>query len=76
MFENNQEQQKSPKRRFLLILGALAFVLFLAFGLMLIFWSKFLAQLGQPQRTLFGIVVIIYAFLRFSRLLRKDPNEL
>ncbi|RFZ82956.1 hypothetical protein DYU05_12435 [Mucilaginibacter terrenus] len=72
---NNNEEQKSPKRRFLLILGGVVFVGLFTMGLLLIVWSGFLPQLPKPQRTIFGAVVILYSILRFARYLRKDPNE-
>jgi hypothetical protein len=75
MLSNNNEKQKSPKRRFLLILGVTAFAGFCALGLMIIFWDKFPLQLPPTQRTLFGSVILIYAVLRFSRYLRKEPDE-
>jgi cytochrome c biogenesis protein CcdA len=72
---NNDSRQKSLKRRFLLILGAVTFVCILGLGLMILFWKSMLPQLEGFQRTGFGVVVIIYAFLRFARLFRKDPDE-
>ncbi|MBB5397837.1 hypothetical protein [Mucilaginibacter sp. AK015] len=76
MLSDNNEKQKSPKRRFLLILGVAAFICLCVFGLMIIFGDYFLANLPKTQRIIFGSVVLIYAVLRFSRYLRKDPNEI
>jgi len=73
--QNGQEKQKSPKRRFLLILGVLIFVGLMVLGLMFIFWDKMPFDLTLEQRRWFGAFVIIYALLRFPRLLRKDTNE-
>jgi branched-subunit amino acid ABC-type transport system permease component len=73
LFNNNW--QKSPKRRFLLILGITAFIAILTFGLMVIFWQKMLPNMPQSQKYAFGGVIILYAFLRFSRLLKKEPDE-
>jgi len=75
MLSNNNEKQKSPKRRFLLILGVTAFIGLLTLGLMTIFWDSFLSQLPKQQKTIFGCVIILYAVLRFARYLRKEPNE-
>jgi peptidoglycan/LPS O-acetylase OafA/YrhL len=74
LFNNNQ--QKSPKRRFLLILGVSAFIAFCCLGLMIIFWDSMLPNMPKTQKTVIGIAIIIYAGLRFSRLLKKDPNEI
>jgi hypothetical protein len=68
-------KQKSLKRRFLLILGAVTGVCVLGLGLMIIFWKDMLPQLTGFQRTGFGVLIMIYAVLRFARLLRKDPDE-
>lgn len=73
LFNNNW--QKSPKRRFLLILGVTAFIAILTFGCMVIFWQKMLPNMPQGQKYAFGGVIILYAFLRFSRLLKKEPDE-
>jgi hypothetical protein len=68
-------KQKSLKRRFLLILGLVTFICFLAFGIMVMFWDGIAQQLPGYQRKIFGGLIIIYAILRFSRLLKKEENE-
>jgi hypothetical protein len=73
LFNNNW--QKSPKRRFLLILGVAAFIGILTFGLMVLFWDKMLPNMPKSQKMAFGGIIILYAFLRFSRLLKKAPDE-
>lgn len=72
---HDNKKQKSLNRRFLLILGATAFLGFLILGLMVIFWNKFPLDMPKYQRIGFGCIVIIYAFVRFSRLLRKEKDE-
>jgi CHASE2 domain-containing sensor protein len=72
-FKNNW--QKSPKRRFLLILGAAAFIAICSFGIMVLFWDKMLPNMPKSQKTVFGGIIILYAFLRFSRLLKRAPDE-
>lgn len=71
----NNSRQKSLKRRFLLILGVAAFISFCALGLMIIFWTAMLPNIAKTQKIIIGSVVIIYAVVRFSRLLKKDPDE-
>jgi hypothetical protein len=68
------DKRKSPKKRFLLILGAVVFVCFLGLGFMVIFSDKILPGAGY-QKPLFGGLIIIYSILRFSRLLKKEENE-
>jgi hypothetical protein len=67
--------QKSLKRRFLLILGAITFICVFGLGVMILFWDKILPQLDGYYRTAFGVMVIAYSILRFSRLLKKEDDE-
>jgi hypothetical protein len=71
----NNDKQKSPKRRFLLILVVLAFICFCALGLMIIFWDAMLPNISKTQRIGFGSIIILYGVLRFSRLLKRERNE-
>jgi hypothetical protein len=71
--DNNK--QKSPKRRFLLILGVTAFICFCCLGVMIIFWDDMLPNFPKTQKIIFGIVIIVYAIIRFSRLLKRDKDE-
>ena len=73
---SNNNRQKSLKRRFLLILGVTAAICFCSLGFMVIFWDAMLPAIPKTQKILFGSVIIIYAGVRFSRLLKKDPDEL
>jgi len=72
---NFNKKQKSPKRRFLLILGTTTFICFVVFGLMIMFWDRFPLSLEPYQRKLFGGFVIVYAVLRFSRVFKKDQYD-
>jgi len=72
---SDNNKQKSLKRRFLLILGVTAFICFCSLGLMIIFWDRMLPNLSRIQKIGFGSLMIIYSVVRFSRLLRKDPND-
>ena len=71
----NDNRQKSPKRRFLRILGITVFICVCAFGLMVIFWDKMLPNMPKSQKLAFGGIIILYAFIRFARLFKKDPDE-
>jgi hypothetical protein len=73
---SNNNRQKSLKRRFLLILGITAFLSFSALGLMIIFWDRMLPDVSKTQKIIIGSVLLVYAVVRFSRLLKKDPDEL
>ena len=72
---SDNNRQKSLKRRFLLILGITASIAFTSLGLMVIFWDSMLPNMSKTQKILIGCVIIIYAVLRFARLLKKDPDE-
>jgi hypothetical protein len=75
LFNNNE--QKSPARRFLLILGVVGFISVTALGLMVIFWDiPMLQNLTKNQRLTFGLILIAYGILRFSRLFKKKADEI
>jgi hypothetical protein len=68
------EKQKSLAKRFLFILGLLLFTFYLAFGLAMIFWKDIPLTLSQNYRIAFGVLLIVYAFFRFIRLLQTKRN--
>jgi hypothetical protein len=70
-------RQKSPARRFLLILGLATFVACVTLGLMIMFWDRVNDQLhlSQTQRLLFGGLFVVYGLLRFSRLFKVEESE-
>ncbi|WP_428328602.1 hypothetical protein [Mucilaginibacter sp.] len=42
---------------------------------MIIFWDLMLPSMSKTQKIVIGSVLIIYGVLRFSRILKKDPDE-
>jgi threonine/homoserine/homoserine lactone efflux protein len=74
LFNNNE--QKSPARRFLLILGVLGFICVITLAVMVMFWDAMLPNLSKTQRIVFGLVLVGYGVLRFSRLIKKKPDEI
>jgi len=66
-----KEEQKSPARRFLFVLGLVMFSLYLILGIAVIFWKDFPIQLDLGYRIAFGVLLIGYSFFRFVRLLRN-----
>jgi uncharacterized membrane protein HdeD (DUF308 family) len=70
-------RQKSPKRRFLLILGFATLVACLTVGLMIIFWDRLGHNLNltETQRWLFGALFLIYGIMRFTRLFKEEPED-
>jgi hypothetical protein len=74
LFNNNW--QKSPSRRFLLILGIILFVCIFGWGLMIIFDDNMFSNLPKSQKVLFGVLIIVYAIVRFQRIIFKKRDEL
>jgi len=72
---SNNNRQKSLKRRFLLILGITAFICFCSLGLMIMFWDSMLPNFPKTQKIVFGIFIIVYAGVRFSRLIKREQDE-
>jgi hypothetical protein len=79
MFKNllNNLMKKSPKERFLLVIGMLLFSLYLFMGLAVIFWevifsNRFPLQMASNYRWAFGIILIVYSFLRFLRFFNSN----
>nr|WP_300564845.1 hypothetical protein [Flavobacterium sp.] len=75
MNNTNYTKKKSLKERFLLVIGILFFLLYLAFGLAIIFWKGLPLDMPQNYKLALGIIVIVYAFLRFIRFFQKSENE-
>lgn len=81
MLENslNNFQKKSPKERFLLVIGILFFFLYLCLGLIVIFWEKIFSNdfpfvMALKYRIAFGVVLIVYSFLRFFRIFNSNED--
>lgn len=72
-YRNNT--QKSPIQRFLSVLGMVFFLLYLALGIMIIFWDKLPLNISRNGRIAFGILLIAYSFFRFVRLIQKSREE-
>jgi cytochrome c biogenesis protein CcdA len=76
MFEKTIEnfQKKSLKERFLLVMGILFFLIYLTFGLLIMFWEKLPLNMPKGYRIALGGILIIYSFLRFLRFFNRN-NE-
>jgi len=73
MFDLRTFKQKSPQQRFLFILGLVMFTVYLILGLVLILWKDMPITLDQPYRIALGALLIIYAAIRFNRVMK--PND-
>mgnify|MGYP006142120923 CR=1 FL=1 len=68
-------QKKSLKGRFLLVIGILFFLIYLTIGLIIIFWEKLPLNMPSNYRTALGVILIVYAFLRFLRFFNTDKIQ-
>lgn len=66
--------KKSLKERFLLVLGFLFFVLYFVLGLFVIFMDDFPLKMETSYRIAFGILLIIYASIRFVRIIKYNKD--
>ncbi|RYE26701.1 MAG: hypothetical protein EOP42_20400 [Sphingobacteriaceae bacterium] len=71
MLDRFNFKEKPPKERFLFILGLIVFLGFIILGLMIMFWQRLPLKMTAFQRYVFGSVTILYAVIRFSRLIPK-----
>jgi len=74
MFDFNTFKQKSPQQRFLFILGLVMFTMYLVLGAALIFWKDIPFEIQPTYRILFGLLLIVYAVIRFFRLINQKDN--
>jgi len=76
MLHTEKKLHKSPGRRFLQLLGLVMFAVYFALGLIIIFWNDFFLYLDIPKnyRILFGIVLIVYSFFRFVRIVQVQKD--
>ncbi|WP_129714232.1 hypothetical protein [Pedobacter sp. SYP-B3415] len=74
MFKNNPFKQKSPQKRFLLILGLAMFAFYLVMGVYVIMWTDFPWRLQPHWRISLGVLLIVYAFIRFTRLMSTNDE--
>ena len=68
-------KKKSLKERFLLVIGILFFLLYLALGLMIIFWKKLPIAMPHNYRIAFGLLLIVYSFIRFIRFFNTNAEQ-
>ncbi|MEY4963727.1 MAG: hypothetical protein RLZZ323_1046 [Bacteroidota bacterium] len=76
MFKNfvTSFQKKSLKGRFLLVIGILFLVSYLVLGLLVIFMKHFPIQMQYNYRIAFGVLLIVYSFFRFVRIINNNND--
>lgn len=67
-------KEKSLKERFLLVIGILFFLIYLTLGLIVIFWEKLPLAIDKPYRIAFGVLLIVYAMIRFFRFFKENKD--
>jgi len=74
MFKNfiKNFQEKSPKERFLLVIGLAVFLAYLVLGLIVIFLKTKVIDMPSTYRIAFGIVLIVYSFIRLFRIFNSN----
>ena len=73
--KNNDSEQKSPYKRFLLILGVAFIIAYFVLGLMIIFKPGLLVQLSPTNKIILGSAMILYGAFRSYRLIKKNSDE-
>jgi uncharacterized membrane protein (DUF485 family) len=67
-------QKKSLKERFLLVIGILFLLVYIALGLFVIFMKNFPLNMQPSYRLAFGILLIVYAFIRCVRIINDNKD--
>jgi predicted ferric reductase len=76
MLNNSTEnkEKKSLKERFFLVIGMVFFLAYFAMGLTIIFWKNFPYEMKPVYRIAFGIVIVLYSFFRFYRIINDNKD--
>lgn len=67
--------QKSPKQRFLFILGLLLVVTFFGLASIMLFTNKPELNISNSGRKMYGGLLMVYAIYRFYKLNNSFHNE-
>ena len=70
----NSFQKKSLKERFLLVMGILFLMSYLTLGILFIFMKPFPFPMQYNYRVAFGVLLIVYAMIRFTRIINDSKN--
>ena len=65
-------KKKSPKERFLLVIGLLFFLVYLVLGLAVIFWQELPLAMEFKYRIALGVLLIVYSIIRFQRFYNSN----
>ncbi len=68
----NNFKQKSPQQRFLFVLGLVFLGLYVFLALTLFVWKSMPVEIPYKRRVILGVLLLVYAVFRFTRLLNKE----
>ena len=68
----NNFKQKSPQQRFLFVLGLVFLGLYVFLALTLFVWKSMPVEIPYNRRVILGVLLLVYAAFRFTRLLKKE----
>ncbi|MBP8066137.1 MAG: hypothetical protein KAY31_01530 [Flavobacterium sp.] len=71
----NNFKQKSPQQRFLFVLGLVFLGLYVFLALTLFVWKSMPVEIPYNRRVILGVLLLVYAAFRFSRLLNSAGNH-
>lgn len=78
MFNWINFKQKSPKERFLFILGLAMISIFLGIAIMVVFFGDAINldpdRFPTKYRIAFGVVLVVYAAIRFGRIIKNEDS--
>lgn len=64
-------KQKSPLQRFLFVLNLIFLILYVAMAITLFIWKDMPVLIPYLNRVILGVILFIYAIIRFYRLSLK-----
>ncbi|UYW00629.1 hypothetical protein K5I29_08765 [Flavobacterium agricola] len=64
-------KQKSPLQRFLFVLNLIFLILYVFMAVVLFVWKTMPVEIPYKSRVILGVILIIYAIIRFYRLSLK-----
>jgi uncharacterized membrane protein (DUF485 family) len=68
------KEKKSLKERFFLVIGIFFFLAYFTLGLIVIFWKNFPIEMKTSYRIAFGVILIVYSFFRFFRIINDNKD--
>ena len=68
-------KQKSPKQRFLFVLGLVMILAYLIIASIFIFWESMPVTVPYSNRLAFGALLVVYAIFRFYRFNTTFKDE-